>query len=68
MAYTLNDVLLYKDQIPKHYYVVILLWAANKNYSQIANELQIPIGTVKSRTYRAQRIIDKLREANAAAS
>jgi len=62
--YTTNDVVLYKGVLKKEYYTVLLLWSAGKSQEQIATELQIPVGTVKSRTHRASKIIDKIREQN----
>jgi len=62
--YTTNDVVLYKGLLKKEYYTVLLLWSAGKSQEQIATELQIPVGTVKSRTHRASKIIDKIREQN----
>ena len=50
------------DTLAPEYRVVLLLWAVEElTYAQIAEALEIPIGTVMSRLYRARRqIADRL--------
>lgn len=66
MKCTVNDVLLYKNSMPKQFYVVLMLWAGGKSQTAIAEELQIPVGTVKSRTSRGFKFIEKARARNRA--
>src|SRR5690606_17404291 len=51
------------DQLPEEYQSVMLLWAVEDlAYKEIADVLQIPIGTVMSRLHRArQRLSEQLR-------
>lgn len=67
MKYSKDTLVLYKDQIPRHYYPVLMFWVDGMSQERIATELNIPVGTVKSRTHRGCKIIDKIREANATA-
>ncbi len=50
-------------ELPSDYQVVMLLWAVEEfSYKEIAESLQIPIGTVMSRLHRARRrLADALR-------
>jgi RNA polymerase sigma-70 factor (ECF subfamily) len=44
------------DNLPEDYRTVMLLWAVEElSYKEIADSLQIPIGTVMSRLYRARQ-------------
>ncbi|MCH7819060.1 MAG: sigma-70 family RNA polymerase sigma factor [Candidatus Marinimicrobia bacterium] len=54
------------DQLPKKYREVInLRHKQDKSYEEIAKELDLPIGTVKARIFRAREILKKsLRELN----
>ena len=54
------------DQLPKKYREVInLRHKQDKSYEEIATELELPIGTVKARIFRAREILKKsLRELN----
>lgn len=63
--YEVDDVLRYQKRMPKSFYVIAMLWAAGNTQKGIADQLQIPRGTVKSRTYRALRTIDRLKEDDA---
>jgi DNA-binding NarL/FixJ family response regulator len=65
MKYTKDELIQYKEQIPKIHYPILMFWVDGKNQKEIAAELQLPIGTVKSRTHRGCKIIDKIRAANA---
>jgi RNA polymerase sigma-70 factor (ECF subfamily) len=52
------------DSLPEDYRTVMLLWAVEElTYQEIADTLEIPIGTVMSRLYRArQRLAAQLKE------
>jgi RNA polymerase sigma-70 factor, ECF subfamily len=52
------------DSLPDDYRTVMLLWAVEElTYQEIADTLEIPIGTVMSRLYRArQRLAAQLKE------
>ena len=54
------------DQLPKKYREVInLRHKQDRSYEEIAKELDLPIGTVKARIFRAREILKKsLRELN----
>ena len=44
--------------LPEHYLQVLLLWAVEgQRYRQIADTLDIPLGTVMSRLHRARAIL-----------
>lgn len=44
------------NQLPEEYQVVMLLWAVEElSYQEIADAMEIPIGTVMSRLYRARQ-------------
>jgi len=62
--WTADTILLYKGDLLKEQYVALMLWTAGRSYGQIANELQIPLGTVKSRVSRGCRNINKIRAKN----
>lgn len=64
LKYTVDQVFTYKDLLPNSFYNVMLLWAEGKSYQQIANELNIPIGTVKSRVNRSSKKIDQFKKVN----
>ena len=51
-------------QLPSEYQIVLLLWAIEElSYQEIADSLEIPIGTVMSRLHRArQRLSEQLRD------
>lgn len=63
MITTIHDVI---DQLPEKYKEVInLRHKQDKSYEEIANELELPIGTVKARIFRAREILKKsLRKMN----
>lgn len=61
-----EEVLAYKDQLPAHHYIVLMLRANCVPQKAIAEQLQISVGTVKSRLSRGVRNLGKLKEANAA--
>jgi RNA polymerase sigma-70 factor (ECF subfamily) len=52
------------ESLPEEYQSAILLWAIDDlSYKEIAEALQVPIGTVMSRLHRArQRLSEQLRE------
>lgn len=52
------------DTLAPEYQIVLMLWAVDElSYKEIAEVLDIPIGTVMSRLYRArQRLSEQLRE------
>ena len=52
------------ETLPEEYQSVMLLWAIDElSYKEIAEALEVPIGTVMSRLHRArQRLSDQLRE------
>lgn len=50
------------DQLPKHYRLVIEAADGKKSYAKLAEELKLPIGTVKSRLNRARKAIKKMQE------
>jgi RNA polymerase sigma-70 factor (ECF subfamily) len=52
------------EQLQPEYQVVLLLWAVDElSYKEIAEALNVPIGTVMSRLHRArQRLSDQLRD------
>ena len=60
---TIHDVI---DQLPEKYRKVInLRHKLDKSYEEIAKELDLPIGTVKARIFRAREILKKsLRQLN----
>lgn len=46
------------DELPDHYREVLLLWAVeNLKYREISDVLDVPIGTIMSRLYRARGIL-----------
>jgi len=48
------------QNLPDHYREVLLLWAVeNLRYREVAEVLQVPLGTVMSRLYRARSILSK---------
>ena len=63
MINTIHDVI---DQLPEKYRVVInLRHKQDKSYEEISTELDLPIGTVKARIFRAREILKKsLRKMN----
>jgi RNA polymerase sigma-70 factor (ECF subfamily) len=52
------------DELPPEYGSVLMLWAVeDMSYKEIAESLDIPVGTVMSRLYRARRrLAEKLRD------
>ena len=52
------------DELPEEHKAVLLLWAVEEfSYKEIAESLEIPIGTVMSRLYRArQKMSEALRD------
>ncbi|TAH01358.1 MAG: sigma-70 family RNA polymerase sigma factor [Sphingobacteriales bacterium] len=51
----LKDVI---NQLPEYYLILIeLRYYSEKSYDEIADELQIPIGTVKARLFRAKGLL-----------
>jgi RNA polymerase sigma-70 factor (ECF subfamily) len=52
------------DDLPEDYRTVILLWAVEElSYKEIADTLEIPLGTVMSRLHRArQRLALQLKD------
>lgn len=53
----------YSNDIPYQYYECLALCAEGKAYADIAEQLLIPIGTVKSRISRARIKYNRLEEA-----
>jgi len=48
------------QSLPEHYLQVLLLWAVDgQRYRQIADTLNIPLGTVMSRLHRARAILSE---------
>ena len=48
------------DQLPEHYRQVLLLWAVEGlKYREVADVLDVPLGTVMSRLYRARAILSE---------
>jgi len=46
------------DELPEHYRLVLLLWAVEGlRYREVADVLEVPLGTVMSRLYRARAIL-----------
>ena len=52
------------DELPEHYRMIILLrHQENLSYDEIANSLEIPLGTVKARIHRAREMLkDRLKK------
>jgi RNA polymerase sigma-70 factor (ECF subfamily) len=52
------------ESLPPEYATVMMLWAVDElSYKEIAESLDVPIGTVMSRLFRArQRLAEQLRE------
>jgi len=49
------------NQVPQEYQLVLLLWAVEElSYKEIAEALDIPIGTVMSRLHRARQKLSEL--------
>lgn len=49
----------YQNFLSKQFYTCLMFWAGGKKYESIASELNIPVGTVKSRIHRAKKLVDK---------
>lgn len=52
----------YEDDLSPQHFQVLCASAAGKSYEQIAAELAMPIGTVKSRLNRARNALEVLAE------
>lgn len=57
--YSTDRLVEYKDRLPKQFYVCALMRASGKAPKEIANELQIPHNTVKTRIFRAHELIEQ---------
>lgn len=58
---TTLDIEPYKEKLTKPHYAVLYERALGKGHKQIARDLNIPLGTVKSRLNRAEHRIMKLK-------
>lgn len=55
----LNDIYYLLERLPYEYYYPFIKYFEGYKYQEIANELQIPIGTVKTRIYCARVLLKK---------
>lgn len=60
--YTLLDIAQHETRLTAPHFRVLMLRGLNRTRAQIAKELNLPLGTVKSRLFRATRMLQRLRD------
>lgn len=62
---TYEKVVPYENKLPDHWYQVLVYRALGNDYATIAQLLEIPLGSVKSRLHRSKKMIESIVRAEA---